>query len=107
MPRNKAMDFEKAHGTVRSTRANDPIKYMQGDSYYDHSGDFVRLVNPGAKVAPKPKPVPQAAKKTAADLKREALSAAADKLGMDNTVPQALKDAAKENAEAKAAAYTW
>ena len=50
----------------------------------------------------KPRPVPQAAKKTPADLKRDALAAAADKLG-DLGVPQSLKDAAKENAEALAA----
>jgi hypothetical protein len=103
MPRNKSMDFDKPYGTVRSTKPNDPVKYLQGDSYYDHDGNFVRLVDPNAAPKPKTAPVPQAVKrKTEADLKREALAAAADKLGLD-TIPQELKDAARENAEALAA----
>lgn len=102
MPRNKSMDFDKAHGKVRAMGDNRGIKYQQGDSYYNLRGEFVALVNPDAKPAPKAPPVPTAAKKSAADKKREALASAADKLG-PATVPQTLKDAAKENAEALAA----
>ena len=102
MARNKPMDFDKAHGTVRAIGDNRGIKYLQGDSYYNHAGEFVALVNPDATPVKKAPPVPQAAKKSEADKKREALAAAADKLGLD-TVPESMKDAAKENAEAKAA----
>ena len=103
MPRNKSMDFDKPYGTIRVIGVNKGgVRYQQGDSYYNSGGEYV---SPAAGVkapAAKAPPVPQAAKKTAADLKRDALNAAADKLGLD-TVPKTLQDAAKENAEALAA----
>jgi hypothetical protein len=103
MPRNPEFDPSKPYATTRAIKnANNGAKYVQEGRLYTVTGEYVGVA-PGHKApAPKPAVVPQAAKKSEADKKREALASAANKLNLD-AVPESVKDAARENAEALAA----
>lgn len=103
MARNSnKFDPDQPYGTVRRMHNGQGIKYQQNGALYSHAGDFV-CAAPGCEPVKAASPaVPEAAKPTKAELKKQALKEAADRLG-DFTVPSDLQDVAKENAEALAA----
>ena len=102
MPRNPEFDPSKPYATTRAIKSKTGAKYVQDGRLYTIAGEYVGFAPGHEAPAPKPPVVPQAAKKSEADKKREALAAAANKLNLD-TIPESVKDAARENAEALAA----
>lgn len=102
MPRNPEFNPDKPYGTTRAIKSASGAKYVQEGRLYTITGEYVGAAPGHKEPAPKPAVVPQAAKKSEADKKREALASAANKLNMD-AVPESVKDAARENAEALAA----
>lgn len=109
MPRkSNKLDRKRKFGTVRCAGAQyAKCKYSQDLKYYDFNGEYVMDI-PGQVQPPgdgTPVRKPEAAKKkTPAEVKQDSLSKAADKLkGFTADIPDADKEAVKENAEALAA----
>jgi hypothetical protein len=92
------LDKSKEYSFIRGTCV---ACYQQKNSLYDHYGKYLGEV-PGSEVVVVEEPAPEAAKPSQAQKKRDALAAAAAKLG-NGGPPQDVQDAQKENAQALAA----
>jgi len=102
MPRNPEFNPDKPYATTRGIKNKAGAKYVQDGKLFKVTGEYIGIAPGHDAPAPKPAVVPQAAKKSEADKKRDALASAASKLNMD-VVPESVKEAARENAEALAA----
>lgn len=105
MPRKIAitLDKTKEFSKIRNT-GNNPERFYQDGRYFNGAGEFVR--EDADRKSDEPEvAVPQAAKVNQEELRAAALKAAADRLGKLGKAgpPQAVLDAAKENAQALAA----
>ena len=110
MSRTKGLDKKRPYGTVRPVGDSSgkliSCRYSQDLKFFDANGKFV--CNMPGQIQPgetQPSKAPEAEKHvTTEELKADALSKAADKLkGFSSFLPDAEKDAAKENAGALAA----